>query len=286
MTNKHAFWRHALRTLIGVAFVMIPRPSYSQVVLTGAIQFSTNSVGAASGGQIWNTLADGPHYDLWLALNPDGTSPVNGPSDAESAIVIPLVAGHAHTFYIFGQPGTGINFNGLNLFFEGNASTPGISVFGATNGSAFAPDGGTTLTLAGVAAAGSGRSFYSSGSVITVLQGYAWNAPGTPPGDVCQAFEFSPGGGQDYFGSFTLQTWPAAALTLSQISGAPVTQLTAAGSGFTPGETVDIFGGHIGIPPVIGVATADASGSFTAMGREPQHALGPMDVYALGVTSH
>ncbi len=92
----------------------------------------------------------------------------------------------------------------MNLFFDGSNSIPGISVFGATNSSNFLSNGASTLTLQGTSVAGSGRSFYGSGGVIVVLSGYDWNSPATPPGDVCQAFVFSPGGGPDYFGSFTL----------------------------------------------------------------------------------
>jgi hypothetical protein len=111
-----------------------------------------------------------PTYDLWLAQNPDATS----------------------------------RFNGLNLFFDGNNSTPGISVFGATNSSNFRPNSSSTFTLQGTPVTGSGSASYSPSGVIAVLTGYDWSTPATPPGDVCQAFVFSPGGGADYFGSFTL----------------------------------------------------------------------------------
>jgi hypothetical protein len=121
---------------------------------------------------------------------------------------------------------------------------------------------------------------------VVVLTGYNWNSAATPPGDVCQAKSFSPGAGPDLFGSFTLQVFPAATLALSQGSGAPFTPLTFTGSGFAPNETIDIFGGHVGAPPVLASATADGTGSFSVAAREPQRPLGPLDVYALGVSSH
>jgi hypothetical protein len=261
-------------------------PAYSQTTLTGAVQFSTNSSGTASGGQVWNTLSGDGYWDLWLAQNPDATSPVNGPSDAQAGITIPLVEGNSYKFYIFGQPGccVPLSFNGLNLFFDGNNSTPGISAFGTTNGSGFLPDGNTTLTLQGTSVAGSGSTSYSSGGVVVVLNGYDWHAPATPPGDVSQAKVFSPGGGPDYFGSFTLQVFPAATLTISPASGPPGTKLTIKGSGFAPTETVDIYANHISSTP-IDTTVANASGSFAVTGREPQAPYGPLEMYALGQSS-
>jgi hypothetical protein len=275
---------HSWPFLVLLALLLIPLPVFPQVSLTGAIQFSTNSTGGASGGQDWNTLGGDAVYDLWLALNPDATSPVNGPSDAQAAIDISLEAGHGYKFYIFGQPGASTGFNGLNLFFEGNNSAPGISVFGATDSPSFLPDSSTTFTLQGTSVAGAGSVAYSSGGVTVVLVGYDWNSPATPPGDVCQSKEFSPGDGPDFYGSFTLRVFPAASLSLSPVSGSPGTKLTIAGTGFAPAETVDVFAGRIGGTP-IAAPTADSTGSFTVTPLETQLPYGPANYFALGLTS-
>jgi hypothetical protein len=105
---------------------------------------------------------------------------------------------------------------------------------------------------------------------------------------VCQGLAFTPlpGDVADFFGSFTLQVWPAAALSLSQASDSPGTKVTLTGTAFAAAETVEIYGGHIGVPPLLTTTTADATGSFSVSAREPQHPYGPMDVYAVGVTSH
>jgi hypothetical protein len=251
--------------------------------------FSTTSTGAWNNYSELNTVGGDPVWDLWLALNPDATSPVNGPSDAEVGISFPLQAGKSYKYYFFGSGPVSTSsesFSALNLFFNGSASTPGISVFGALNSASFAPDSNTTITLEAAPVAGSGASFYDSGGVIVVLSGYDANAPATPPGDVCQPFEFSPGDALSFFGSFSLQVWPAAALSLSQASGSPLTKITLTGSGFDPTETVEIFAGHIGVPPLFTSTATDASGSFTVSASEPQHPYGPMDVYAIGVSSH
>jgi hypothetical protein len=274
---------------IAASVLLVPLAAYSQTTLTGAIQFSTSPTGAPSNGYVWRTLAGETYWNLWLALNPDATLPVNGPSNAQAGILIPLQAGNSYTFYSFGQgPCCSSSLSaGLNLFFDGNSSIPGISVFGALNSRSFLPNSSSTLTLEGNAVAGSGTTFYSSAGVIVVLNGYDWMTPATPPGDVCQSYSFTPAseGVLSAFGSFTLQVWSAATLNLSQASGSPETEITLTGSGFAPTETVEIFAGHIGLPPLFTTTTADASGAFTVAAREPQHPYGPMDVYAVGVSS-
>jgi hypothetical protein len=276
-----------LGLFVPVLLLLAP-PAYPQTTLTGAIQFSTSSTGAASGGLLWNTLGGDTYYDLWLAGSPDATLPVNGPSDAEAGIAVQLEAGNSYTFYIFGQPGPGTftGFNGLNLFFDGNNSVPGLSAFGTTDGSVFLPNSSATLTLQGASVKGSGSTAYSADGVVVALTGYEWHTPETSPGDVCQAFAFSPASGDvlSFFGSFTLQAFPAATLNLSQSSGSPGTSLTLAGSGFAPTETVAIHASRIGSVPISTVVT-DASGSFTVTARVPQHAYGAMDFFAVGQTS-
>jgi hypothetical protein len=282
------------RCLLALAgsVLLIPLSAYPQITLTGATQFSTESSGAfgtTPGQTQWNTVPVNGDccYGLWLALNPDATSPVNGPSDSEAPIAIRLVVGHSYTYYTFGYPYESFSFNGLNLFFDGNDSTPGISVFAPLNSPIFSPDSSSTLTLHNTSVPGSGKSFYSADGAIVVLTGYDLHTPATPPGNVCQGYTFAPAPGSvaDYFGSFTLQVWRPATLSLSQTSGSPETEITLTGSGFAANETVEIFAGHIGAPPLFTTATTDTTGSFAVAAREPQHPYGPMDVYAVGVSS-
>lgn len=75
-------------------------------------------------------------------------------------------------------------------------------------------------------------------------------------------------------------------MSLGQASASPGTKITITGNGFAPTETVEIFAGHIGTPPLFTTTTSDASGSFAVPAREPQHPYGPMDVYAVGESSH
>jgi hypothetical protein len=227
---------------LAASVMLIPLSAYAQITLTGAMWYATTPTGATSVAQAYadgalNTVPGDQWWDLWLALNPDATSPVNGPSDAQVGISIPLQAGNSYTYYIFGTGGCcTLPFSGLNLFFDGNSSTPAISVFGPLGSPIFLPNRSSTLSLEGNPIAGSGTSFYGSAGVFVVLSGYDWNNSATPPGNVCQPLAFTPNpdGDASAFGSITLQVWPAAALSLSQASGSPETKITLTGSGFAP----------------------------------------------------
>src|ERR1022692_580217 len=67
------------RCLAVSALLMVPLSAYPQTTLTGAIQFATDSTGAFSLNQSWNTLGGDLCWDLWLAQNPDASSPGQRP---------------------------------------------------------------------------------------------------------------------------------------------------------------------------------------------------------------
>jgi hypothetical protein len=268
--------------------LLAPPPAYPQTTLTGAMWFASTPTGATSVEQgyadgVNNTLGGDQWWDLWFALKPDGSSPVNGPADSQASISIPLQTGQSYKYYIFGA-GTccTLPFSGLNLFFDGNGSTPGISVFGPVNGFSFVPNASSTLTLEGNPGPASGTGFYNSAGAVVVLTGYNWNDSASL--DVCQPFAFSPGNEPSAFGSFTLRVWPAATLSLSQTGGPPGTEVTTNGSGYAPAEIIAIYANHIGGPALITTKT-DANGAFTIGVHEPQAPYGPVDLYAVGLTS-
>lgn len=275
--------------LLLLSAVALALPAHSQTTLTGAIWFATTPTGGTSIDQGYadgavNTLGGDSWWDLWLALNPNATAPLNGPSDEQASISILLDTGRSSTFYLFaGGPCCSLKYSGINLFFDGDNSTPGISVFGALNTTSFLPNANSsTFSLAASIAPGSGTGFYRAGSDIVVLTGYNWNSSGTL--DVCQAFEFSPGTEPSATGSISLRVFPAAILTSSQASAAPGTKVTLTGTGFAPMETVAIYFGGISFLP-LATTTADCSGGFAITARVPQAPYGPEDVYAVGQTS-
>jgi hypothetical protein len=86
--------------LLVFAILLSGTAGYSQATLTGAIQFSASSSGSASGGLLWNTLGGDSYYNLWLALTPDSAAHLNGPSDQDTGIAIPLAAARSYRFYL------------------------------------------------------------------------------------------------------------------------------------------------------------------------------------------
>jgi hypothetical protein len=90
--------------MLTASVLLIPLSAYPQTTLTGAMWYATTPTGATSVSQAYadgasNTLGGDQWWDLWLALNPDATSPVNGPSDAQASISIPLLAGGSYKYY-------------------------------------------------------------------------------------------------------------------------------------------------------------------------------------------
>jgi hypothetical protein len=140
----------------------------------GSHAFSTTSAGAWNNYSELNTVGGDNWWDLWLALNPDGTSPVNGPSDAQAGISIPLQLGKRYKYYFFASGPcctSSQSFNALNLFFNGNSSTPCISAFGALNNPNFSPDSNTTITLEAAPVAGSGTA-----STTPAVSSWCWES--------------------------------------------------------------------------------------------------------------
>ncbi len=89
----------------------------------------------------------------------NASSPVNGPSDSQASISIPLAPGKRYRYYIFGQPGDStFEYGGLNLFFDGNNSTPRISVFAPLDSLTFYPNSSSTINLQSTPVTGSKSS--------------------------------------------------------------------------------------------------------------------------------
>jgi hypothetical protein len=292
MTRSKSFCSsHRISFFLSVP-LLLPFVANSQITLTGAAWFATNSGGATSVQQGYadgfdNTAGGDQWWNLWLSLNPEATLPVNGPSDAQANIAIPLTAGRSYKYYMFAYGSCcTMSYAGLNLYFDGNSSTPSISVFEPNGTLSFAPDASDTLSLQGEPAPGSGSSFYASAGAIALLTEFAWNGFETPPGDVAQAFVFapSPDGTASSYGSFTLRVFPAAVVTVGQPSGSPASELSLTGSGFLPGESVGIYANRISASP-IAVATVGSDGTFSETVREPQHPYGTLELFALGLSS-
>lgn len=206
-----------LATVIAMATLLAVQHTSAQVTLTGISSFSTDSSGNASGGTVWNTLGGDSTVDLFLiaGTNYSAGSFINGPSDAQAAINIPLTTGIYTYVMIPGQSLTSANF-GMNLFFDGNNATPRISVFGPTQTNAsppypsFGPDGSaSTFTLASSTVMGANSLSYQDGNTLITLTDFRWTPASVYNIDRVTSSPGNPGfvgadGHSDSVGLFTL----------------------------------------------------------------------------------
>jgi len=181
--------------------------------LTGIIEFSTGESGNANGAQIWNTRGGrgDDFYDLWVQRNGKF---INGPDEGNIAINISLDAPGVYTFKMYGEPTFESGNFGLNLFFNGNNTKPGISVFAPIDQPPTPPipnfsanSNANTLPLAGLAASsvpGAGTLCFVDGSTKVTLTSYRWSTSDVENTDVVSLYSINPSGKNDFTGQFTL----------------------------------------------------------------------------------
>jgi uncharacterized protein (TIGR03437 family) len=218
--------------------------------LTGLHLFTSDSAGNATGGGWYTYVPNDGKYVLGVAQGGLDAPFINGPNRDDASISILLSPG-TYTFSIFNTGGSAPPYFGLNLFFDGNGNTPGISVFAATNYSTVLPfppffaDGGSTFDLAGHAfVPGAGTLTFVNGVTTVTLTSFHWSAPTVYNRDRVSNFVMVPDGASDFVGQFTLQVIgpgnPVPSLTslspASATAGSSGFILTVNGNGFVDGS--------------------------------------------------
>ena len=119
------------------------------------------------------------------------------------------------TVFMFMDGGFTVSLGAVNLFFDGNTSTPGISVFAAsTNNSATVPlfssghsnactVGGTSVVPA-ACVPGSGKLTYDDGANTIALSNFQWDNPGADALDRVRIASPVPNGVNDNIAELTL----------------------------------------------------------------------------------
>lgn len=185
----------------GLLLASAPRMARADF-LTGGIVFSTNSAGAPTGGQYWNTLGGDNRYNLYLSTAP--ADPILNPGNAASTSVsLPLPVG-TYTYSIFGDSaGVSPASNyGIALFLNGNNTTPVIA--GYLSPSLIAvpvPSGAPALDS--TASTSPGTLTFTDSTVKVTLTGFQW-AVASSTVDRVSGFDSVSNGVPDYVGSFTL----------------------------------------------------------------------------------
>ena len=193
------------------AFLTVSAQTSSGATLSGAVLFSTDNDGDFYNGSVWNTRGNDSAVNLWVirGTNHYGAF-LNGPSDSQAGISVPLAPGE-HTFVVYANQGGFTPHHGLNLFFNGSNSAPRISVFGSTQTSAnppyptFAANGGSTLTLGFGAVPGANTLVYQEGTTRVELTDFRFANFNVYNIDRVSQRSVTPDGGADFIGQFTLR---------------------------------------------------------------------------------
>lgn len=189
---------------------------HAQLTLTGVLQQGTAPSGQTAGSPIWNTLGHETSFANIYLTQPNGgyLAPLINSGNASAASVSFTMTPGTYQFFFFtmgfwdNNPG----HYGLNLFFNGDNTNPGISAHSPA-GTASADSvafGLPTLSLSGdnsqpVGAPGS-LTYIADGLVIT-LTSYGFGEPGVFGGaalDRIGNLDSQPDGYFDSVGTFSL----------------------------------------------------------------------------------
>jgi hypothetical protein len=205
--------KHILVTALSVVFCQWSNAT----TLSGLVEATTSTTGSYIADQRWSTQGNGSIVDLFVigSSNISTGAFINGPSDSQTAISITLTPG-TYKFSFLGGGGVDPNNtnSGLNIYFNGSTSTPGISVFGPVQSSAtvpsFSPDGASATEGFNLATVpGANSIIYSDGANQVTLTSYSWALPSVNNVDrVTQPnsgfSSVGPDGNPDWVGQITL----------------------------------------------------------------------------------
>ncbi|WP_293116431.1 MULTISPECIES: PEP-CTERM sorting domain-containing protein [Moorena] len=176
--------------------------------LTGLIEFLTNGSGS-TGLAVWDTGAD-RDWDLFVTNDGEYGDFINDPTTRK--IDFELTKG-IHTFTIYGDGRSFLanqSHYGLNLFFNGETTNPGISVFGELAKSTdsdptfSANSSGSTRGLDGSIVPGSGTLSFIDGLTTVTLTDYIYQAPNVQQKNRVGTHSIGSNSYLDMVGQFTL----------------------------------------------------------------------------------
>ncbi|NEP52998.1 MAG: hypothetical protein F6K65_31045, partial [Moorea sp. SIO3C2] len=182
--------------------------SAQAISLTGVIEFASNGSGS-TGLAVWDTGAD-RDWDLFVTNDGEDGEFINDSSTRN--IDFELTEG-IHTFTMYGEGRSFLNnisHYGLNLFFNGETTNPGISVFGELARSTdsdpnfFANSSGSTRGLDGSIVPGSETLSFIDGLTTVTLTDYIYQASDVQQKDRVSQFSIGSNGSWDMVGQFTL----------------------------------------------------------------------------------
>jgi hypothetical protein len=231
---------HLIKLLICILLGAVCGRSHA-TTLSGLMEFSALANGSFDNRAVWNTRGGDSSVNLWVVSGSSPNGPfINGPTDAQAAISIPLSPGtYTFSLLVGQQEESLLPYHALNLFFNGSNNTPGISVFAATQTNANPPfppfsvgASSYTLSLSAQPVAAAGSLVFSDGINRVTLIDYRWAAASVYNIDRTTApagpGSTTPDGVPDWVGQFTLvvtsllsNTPPVASGTISPVFELP-----------------------------------------------------------------
>ncbi len=210
--------RLLVRVLVLVGLVLMGLRPGQAAAVTGMVVFGADSSGTYT-RDIWNTLGGDflpfNWFNLYVVQGSMGDPFLNSGDGPETSVNIPLALG-IHSFTLWGSPPADPNpAFGLNIFFDGDNSIPGISAFAPVNVGPsppfppFFPDSSpSTVTLDVHPAPGSGSLSFVDGSVRITVTDYSWSEPAVFGTDRVSPYNNMPDGANDWVGRLTLEVDP------------------------------------------------------------------------------
>lgn len=201
-------FRHGWLTLgIATAGLLASGTSPARATfLTGAVVYSSDSVGAPSSGEFWNTVGGDNRYNLYLAGVGDPTTVplINSGNGGSLGINFSLTPG-TYSYQLFGEGAQNQSAFSIGLFINGDTSAPALDAV-ATPVLAPVASGTQVPSLDGSSPTSPGSLSFLDGTNLITLVGFQWLAPVAGAGgtDRVSGFDSTPSGTADFLGSITI----------------------------------------------------------------------------------
>lgn len=170
-------------------FILTSHLAHADLLLTGLLQHGTSpgQNGQTAGSPIWNTLGNEVSFANIYLTQPNGgyTAPLLNTGNGSGTSISYSLSPGTYSFYFFvmgfwdNNPGE----YGLNLFFGGDNTNPGIAAYSAAglSGANAAMSGIGTLALSGSPTGvtpSPSNLIYTSGGLSVTLTDYGFGNPG------------------------------------------------------------------------------------------------------------
>lgn len=213
---KVTFSRLQMLPIVAGFICLLSQSSRGQIVLSGLLQNGTAPNGQTAGSPIWNTLGNEASFANLYVTQPNlgYTAPFLNHGNGSGASISYTLTPGAYEFYFFSDAFADNNpgFYGLNLFFDGDVTHPGIAAFSpaGTSSANAVPSGLDILPLSGVwdnRVSAPGTLSYTANDLTVTVTGYGWGVSGAfaiPAVDRVRNLDDSPEGAFDGVGRLNL----------------------------------------------------------------------------------